>query len=278
MVLKRLVSYAIAGLMILAPATQTYANSFTILSDGKVIVYDKDGKPVSDNNLKGKNTYTEGTMVMCKDGCVIKSKGISILADKGTSIATSENEGVFNIVLKEGKVNFVILDPSVKINFYTTFGVYTVADVIQYANTSSAVKGYFSSNNNNAEVAIIEGGMTFATANGLKEVKSGEKIILAISEVPGTGGSNQKSGAAVGATTSGGTGTAVGTTGTGTAVGPGVTGSAVAVGTFGAAVAPATLPAGLIVLGGVGGAALVGGGLAVISTGNNDDDPPSQSR
>jgi hypothetical protein len=159
------------------------------VSEGNIAVY-KQGK--LSKKLTGINPVEEGSLIICQGKCLIRSHGVSIMAEDQAELAIADQDGLFNLFVRHGHVEFIISPSAQKIAFNTPDGVYSIADVIFNASSSSAVRGYMNVDEGGARVGVREGRMIFATDTGPKTVKADQQIILAMSDVekPASGSAN----------------------------------------------------------------------------------------
>ncbi len=150
------------------------------VSEGNLSVF-KNGK--LSRNLSGINPVEEGSLLVCEGKCMIKSGGVSILAEDQAELAIANHDQTLNLFVRRGHVEFIISSSAKKIIFHTPEGAYSVADVIFNASSDPVVRGYMQVDDSGARVAVREGRMIFATADGAKSVKADEQIILAMSDV-----------------------------------------------------------------------------------------------
>ncbi len=151
------------------------------VSQGNISVF-KNGK--LSKNLSGTSPVEDGSLLVCNGKCMIKSNGVSILAEDQAELAITNNkDGLFNLFVRRGHVEFIFSDSAKRIAFHTPEGVYSVADVMFNASTDSVVRGYMLVDDSGSKVGVREGRMIFATAGGAKSVKANEHIILAMSDV-----------------------------------------------------------------------------------------------
>lgn len=191
---KKIAVAALALLMVAGSTTIGFASGS--IGSGNMSVFD--GGQLVDK-LSGQNPISEGSLLVCDGKCMVKSKGISLVAADQAKFAIQNEESVFNLYVRSGRVDYIINDNSRKIAFHTPEGTYTVADVIFDASSSSVVKGSVEvSATGETEIVVTEGRLVFATGEGVKTVDANNKIVLA-AMIP-------KEQAAP-ATTTGGTGT-----------------------------------------------------------------------
>jgi hypothetical protein len=140
------------------------------------------------DKLSGQNPLQDESMLVCDGKCMIKSEGISLVAADQAKFAIKNEADTFRLFLREGSVDYVITDKARKIAFHTPEGVYSVADIVFNAASNPVVRGSVKVNKDGkTEVSVKEGRLTFATADGMKSVGANEKIVLAVSTVPGAG-------------------------------------------------------------------------------------------
>lgn len=154
------------------------------IGHGDISVY-KGGELAS--KLSGQNPIEDGSLLVCDGKCMIKSEGISLIAEDNAQIAVTNEADLFKLYVKEGRVDYIISSNVRKIAFHTPQGTYTVAEVVFNASSQSVVKGSVVVDSEGAtEITVTEGRMIFATADGMKTVDANNKIVLAVA--PGGAG------------------------------------------------------------------------------------------
>jgi hypothetical protein len=180
--MKKVFVKAVALTAALSFATVNFAFAGGSIGHGDISVF-KNG--VLANKLSGQNPIEDGSLLACDGKCMLKSQGISIVAEDKSQIAVSNEADTFKLYVKEGSVDYVINNNTRKIAFYTPQGTYTVAEVVFNASGPSVVKGKVEvSEDGSTEISVTEGRMVFATADGMKAVDANQKIILAV--LPGS--------------------------------------------------------------------------------------------
>lgn len=180
---KRIAVAALAMLMVVGSTTVGLASGS--IGSGNMSVFD--GGQLVDQ-LSGQNPIAEGSLLVCDGKCMVKSEGISLVAADQAKFAIQNEESVFNLYVRSGKVDYIINDNARKIAFHTPDGTYTVADVIFDASSSSVVKGSVEvSAAGKTEIVVTEGRLVFATGDGMKTVDANNKIVLAVLPVTGAG-------------------------------------------------------------------------------------------
>lgn len=208
---KKFAAAALSLLMVMG----TTATGFSAGSVGHGNISVFQGGQLIDK-LSGQNPIAESSLLVCDGKCMVKSEGISLVAADQAKFAIQNEDSVFNLFVRVGKVDYVINDNSRKIAFHTPDGSYSVAEVVFNASSSSVVRGSVQvSEAGKTEIAVTEGRLIFATADGMKTVDANHKIVLAIADVAGAG-------AGTGLATGGGVGAGLGLSGsaiTGLAIG-----------------------------------------------------------
>ena len=150
---------------------------------GNISVF-KDGQLAT--KLSGQNPVEDGALLVCDGKCMVKSEGISLIAEDKSQIAVTNEAETFNLYIKEGRVDYVIGSNARKVAFYTPQGTYAVAEAIFNASGQSAVKGnVIVKPDGSTEIAVTEGRMVFATADGMKTVDANNRIVLAVAPTTG---------------------------------------------------------------------------------------------
>jgi len=237
---KKLSAYIMTALLTVGFAgTQATAG---ILAEGNISVY-KGGSLT--NTITGQSPVDEEALLVCNEKCMLKSTGVSLIGATGSELSVKSGQGQFNLLLREGKVDFILSGAVEKMGFYTPDGQYSVADVVFNASTGSPVRGYMQvTEGGKTAVGVYEGRMIFSTVEGAKVVDSNNYILLAQAEM-GAGAAATGAGAGAGAGAVGSAAAALGVSTTAVVVG------------------------GVVVAG-----AVVAGGIAAADAINDDDDDP----
>lgn len=182
---KRLVkAIALTAALSLATVNLSLASGGNI-GHGDISIYEN-GSVIS--KLSGQNPVEDSTMMVCDGKCLVKSEGISLIANDKSQMAVSNETDIFNLYVKKGLVNYVINNNSRKIAFYTPEGSYTVAEVVFNADSGSVVKGNVAvASDGSTEISVTDGRMIFATADGMKAIDANNKLVLAQSSIPAGG-------------------------------------------------------------------------------------------
>jgi len=176
--MKKTFVRAIALTAALSLATINVAFAGGSIGYGNISVLNDEGKQIS--RLSGQNPVQDSSLLVCDGKCMLKSEGISIVAEDKSKIAVANESETFKLYVREGTVDYVINNNARKIAFYTPEGTYTVAEVVFNADSSPAVKGSVSVGSTGAtEISVTEGRLVFTTADGMKTVDANQKIVLA---------------------------------------------------------------------------------------------------
>ncbi len=177
---KKIVVAALSWLMVVGVTTSGF--SAGSVAHGDISVFK--GGQLADK-LSGQNPVDEGSLMVCDGKCMIKSKGVSLVAADQAKFAIQNEDSVFNLYVRGGQLNYVVNDNSRKIAFHTPDGSYSIAEVIFNAGSTPVVRGYVQVNEaGETEIGVSEGRMVFATADGMKTVDANHKIVLAIADIP----------------------------------------------------------------------------------------------
>ncbi|XOF32897.1 MAG: hypothetical protein ACL93V_12880 [Candidatus Electrothrix sp. YB6] len=172
---KKFMTVGIMAALLTAAAAG--AQSMPIVAQGNISVY-KNGKLAT--KFTGRNPVEEEALLICDGQCMLKSTGISLIGTDGAELSVKTDQEQFNLLLRQGKVDFVINDTVGKMGFYTPDGQYTVADLIFNAGTHSPVRGYMQvEENGSTQVGVYEGRMIFNTVDGPATVDGNNHIVLA---------------------------------------------------------------------------------------------------
>ena len=167
---------ALTAVLIFSASSFSFAAGGSI-GYGDISVY-KNDKLVT--KLSGQNPIEDGSLLVCKGKCMIKSQGISLIGQDASKLAIANEDDTFKIFLKEGNVDYIINSNVRNITFYTPQGSYTIAEVVFNASGQSVVKGTITvDENGQTEISVTEGRLMFTTASGVKAVDANNKIVLA---------------------------------------------------------------------------------------------------
>ena len=182
--MKKKIAIAALGMLMAMGSTTVLASGS--IGHGNMSVFQ--GEQLVDK-LSGQNPIAESSLLVCDGKCMIKSQGISLVAADQAKFAIQNEESVFNLYVRSGKVDYVISDNARKIAFHTPEGTYTVADVIFNASSSPVVRGSVQvSASGETEIEVTEGRLVFATGDGMKTVDANNKIVLAVLPAAGAAG------------------------------------------------------------------------------------------
>ncbi|WPD21130.1 MAG: hypothetical protein SD837_13070 [Candidatus Electrothrix scaldis] len=176
---KTLSAYVLAALMATGFASSQVMAG--VLAEGNISVY-KGGKQV--NTLTGQNPVDEEALLICNDQCMVKSTGVSIIGTAGSELAVKDSQEQFNLLLKKGKLDFVLTGSVGKMGFYTADRQYASADVVYNVSSSSPVRGYMElTPSGDTKIGVYAGRLVFNSAEGTKTIDSNNYILLAQADV-----------------------------------------------------------------------------------------------
>jgi hypothetical protein len=164
-----------------------------VLAEGNISVY-KGGQLT--NTITGQQPVDEEALMVCNEKCMVKSTGVSIIGVTGSELAVKNDQEQFNLLLKKGKLDFLLSGAVKKMGFYTADRQYAHAEAIFNANTDTPVRGYMEvTPEGSTRVGVYEGRLVFNTLDGAKTVDSNNYILLAQANMDGTNISSGMSGA-----------------------------------------------------------------------------------
>ena len=177
---KKTFSASIMAALLTAGIASTQAAA-GILAEGNISVYKGGNLP---DTITGQNPVDEEALLVCNNKCMIKTTGISIVGATGTELAVKSDQEQFNLLLKEGQVDFILSGTIGKMGFYSADRQYTSADVIYNASTVSPVRGYMQvTPEGRTKIGVYEGQLVFDTVEGAKTIGSNNYILLAQADI-----------------------------------------------------------------------------------------------
>lgn len=173
----------VTAILITLMATPLYAaTKGRIMTNGIVSMY-KNGKII--RSFKEEGPIDENALIACKGTCLIKLKGVSLVAVDRTRFAVQDSDGILHLYLESGQINFAIADINRQFAFYTSNGYFVKSEgFIAPAAYDNAVKGYIRTTDRHTEIGMDKGAMIAQTDQGTQTIDSGQAILLAIAEVP----------------------------------------------------------------------------------------------
>ncbi len=191
----KITTLLIAAAMMAGVSMAAAATEGRIIPTNRVSL-EKNGSVVA--NLTSQAPIDENALIICHGTCMVKLRGVSLVAMDKTEFAVKQLDNFMNIYVKQGRINFIITDTSRKFAFYAPDGRYIKTEgFIVPASTDNAVKGYVDVTDKTTEIGMNKGGMVVQTANGRQMISQGHAIQLAMAEVPATGASTSGAAAAM---------------------------------------------------------------------------------
>lgn len=180
-----------ALLMLLLAGNAYAATKGRILTNGKVSLYEN-GKII--NSFTSQGPINENSLIACDGTCLVKIKGVSLVANDQTRFAIKESDNSVNLYIETGKVNFAVSDVSKQFSFYTPDGYLVKTEgFIAPVSTDGSVKGFMRITDGSTEIGMDSGTMVLQTNEGTKTVASGQVITLAqLPQEPKTHDTNNK--------------------------------------------------------------------------------------
>jgi hypothetical protein len=131
----------------------------------------------------------ENALIACEGSCLVKMRGISLVAPDRTKFAVKDSGGMVNLYVEQGRVGFVLADPGQAFAFYIPDGRYLQTEgFIVPASTDKSVKGFVNVTDASVEIGMERGSMIVRTEDGTETVHAGQSIRLAQADVPSVAG------------------------------------------------------------------------------------------
>lgn len=166
-----------AFLILLLVSIAHAATKGRIMTNGTVSLY-KNGKVI--NSFTEQGPLDDSSLIACDGNCLVKIKGVSLIALDQTRFAIKEVENSVNLYIETGKINFAVSDVSKQFSFYTPDGYLVKTEgFITSASTDNSVKGFMQVTDMGTEIGMETGTMILETDEGTKSVGPGQAIVLA---------------------------------------------------------------------------------------------------
>lgn len=163
----------------------------------------------------------ENALMACDGNCMVKLRGVSLVAVNQSKFAVKENSEMLNLYVEQGRVSFVLADTAQTFAFYTPDHHHIITEgFIAPASANPSIEGFMNVTDKAVEIGMERGSMIVQTAEGSQTINAGQSMMLAQADVPSNpaAGANAASG--------------VGGAGAGGAAGAGAAGAAAAGGGF----------------------------------------------
>ncbi len=174
--------------LLIAAAMMAGVSMAGAATDGRIIPtnrvsLEKNGSVIA--NLTSPAPVDENALIICHGTCMVKLRGVSLVAMDKTELAVKQIGDFMNIYVKQGKINFIITDTSRQFAFYLPDGSYIKTEgFVVPASTDNAVKGYIDVTDKATSIGMDRGGMVIQTINGRQMISQGHAVQLAMAEVP----------------------------------------------------------------------------------------------
>jgi len=148
-----------------------------VIPSSKVAIYDGVKKV---GEISNEAPLPEGKILSSNEKFGLKLDGIYLVATEKTKVAVSPISGGQDIFVQEGMVYFALAAIKNTLTFSTPQDSVTVQNVIVKASTTTPmVKGYVSFQNDQMDVAVLEGGqLLVVNARGQQIIEPGNKLMV----------------------------------------------------------------------------------------------------
>jgi len=172
--------HLMAVLMVFSFSTWAMASGLTgarVIPSSNVTIYDG-AKQIG--VIGNEAPLPEGKILSSAEKFGVRLDGIYLVATEKTKVAISPISGGQDVFVQEGMVYFSIGAIKNILSFSTPQDSVTVQNVVVKASTSTPmVKGYVSFQNDQMEVAVLEGGQLMVVgANGQQIIEPGNKLMV----------------------------------------------------------------------------------------------------
>jgi hypothetical protein len=171
---------ALVVVVVLCFSTWAMASGLTgsrIIPSSKVGIFDGEKKI---GEISNEAPLPQGKILSSKDKFGVKLDGIYLVATENTKVAVSPIDGGQDIFVQSGMVYFSLSAIKNTLTFSTPQDSVTVQNaVIQASTTTPMIRGYVSYENDQMEVAVLEGGqLMVVNANGQQMIEPGRKLMV----------------------------------------------------------------------------------------------------
>ena len=165
---KNIIALLVSVAIFSTVAAACAATKGRILANGTVSIH-KNGKVVRSFTEQG--PIDENALIACEGTCMVKMKGLSLIAVDNTMFAVKELNQAINLYVLRGRINFAVSDVSKEFSFYTPGGYFVKTEgFLAPASSNSAVKGYIDVSEKIAEIGMDSGTMLVQTNSGSQTI------------------------------------------------------------------------------------------------------------
>jgi hypothetical protein len=132
-----------------------------------------DGKETS--SFQSEMPLPEGKLITCKGSCLVQGRNMQLVAHDKAVFALSEAPEQYDLTVQSGRIGFAAGPESKEIAFHTPDQTIR-SEKTAVQGTDKVVRGFVSVTDKGAEIAVEEGALQVATANGTKLIEPGRPL------------------------------------------------------------------------------------------------------
>lgn len=166
----------LAAALIAQPIVAMAGSAGRIIPNGKVGII-SEGREVG--QIKSEAPIPEGSLMMCDGNCVMQAHGLQLVAQDKSVFAVTEGGERFDVMVKNGRIDFGVKADSKSLAFHTPTDVIQVQQVIVPASSEGLVRGSVMVTDKGTELAVSEGMLKVAYNGTQQVVQPGQPIVLA---------------------------------------------------------------------------------------------------
>jgi hypothetical protein len=174
--MKRGMMWVLLGMFMAAAPCAWAGFPGEVLPQGDVLIYEQ-GKPLA--RFHQEFPLPEGSLIACNGACLVRINKISLLAGDKSRFALSEGQEGWNLLIEQGKVNFILLSGSPPLIFHTPYHVLVTKGVITPAATDSTTEGMIEVTEGKTTLALTQGQLQVLIDGEEQLLQAGSRIQLA---------------------------------------------------------------------------------------------------
>ena len=183
--MKGLLSIVCAVLVAFSPAMVAAGTGVKLIPTRKVELLNA-GKARA---VKNPIPLPENTVMMCEGTCLVHGPFIQLAAHDKSVFAVTTGSSQWHLMVKEGAVDFALVNDKVSLEVRTPRDSYTVMPAFEAAATGSEpVRGTVIVRNGKSQIKVSEGAIKVISSSGEQIVRQGMSLQLAQVEMPAEGG------------------------------------------------------------------------------------------
>ena len=178
-IVKKIIVWVV-GITFLTGVTPLFSGT-RIMPTGSVKVY-KGEKLVQ--VLKHEASLPNGALLTTEGRCAVRSDNFYLAADDGSTFSITDALNRKSLRVDEGVIYFAINQMTDKLNFITPAGDISTQQILFNADIKGDIlKAYLDVSETNVQFGVLEGGsIVVSTASGVKKIRSGNRITLAMAD------------------------------------------------------------------------------------------------